>query len=94
MNEYETCFLCRKNTYSDPLETHEIFFGNPNRKLSIQYGLQVRLCGAECHRLGKNSVHMNKEVDQKLKEYGQNKFMQEQNATIEDFIKIFGRNYI
>lgn len=29
-----------------------------------------------------------------LHEYGQKKWMDENNGTIEDFIKIFGRNYL
>lgn len=83
------CFLCGRvgNT-----ESHHIF-GGPNRKHSTKYGLLVRLC-PECHRYGKNSAHLNAYTAQELHEYGQRKFMNEQNATIADFVKIFGRNYL
>ena len=88
------CFLCGKNGWGDPLEKHHIFGGNPNRRLSEKYGLWVYLCGNECHRNGKASAHMNEQTAQMLHEYGQKKWMEETGGTIEDFIKVFGRNYL
>lgn len=85
------CFLCGGN---NDLNTHHIFGGTANRKLSEKYNLKVKLCHEECHQYGKRSAHKCKEFQQKLHEYGQRKFMAEQNATITDFIRIFGRNYI
>jgi uncharacterized GH25 family protein len=40
------------------------------------------------------AAHQCKETAQRLHEYGQRKFMQEQNATIDDFRRIFGKNYL
>ena len=88
------CFLCGKNGWGDPLEKHHIFGGNPNRQLSEKYGLYVWLCGNECHRNGKASAHMNAKTAQMLHEYGEKKWLEETGGTIEDFIKIFGRNYL
>lgn len=88
--KHTNCFLCGKWGY---LEEHHIF-GKSNRKKSEKYGLVVYLCGIECHREGKQSVHKSGETAQKLHEYGQKKFMAEQNASIDDFRKVFGKNYL
>jgi hypothetical protein len=90
MNE---CFLCGKNGWSDKLDRHHIF-NKHNRNKSEKYGLVVYLCHNECHIFGKNSVHMNRDVDLKLKQYGQQKAMEEQGWSKEDFIRIFGKNYL
>jgi hypothetical protein len=37
---------------------------------------------------------MNRDVDLKLKQYGQQKAMEEQGWSKEDFIRIFGKNYL
>ena len=85
------CWLCGKWGH---LEKHHIFGGNPNRKLSEKYGLTVFLCGESCHRNGEKAAHKCAETAQRLHEYGQRKFMQEQNASIEDFRRVFGKNYL
>jgi predicted ATP-dependent serine protease len=87
---YGHCFLCGK---WNQLEEHHIF-GGANRKKSEKYGLKVSLCALECHREGPHSVHRCAETARQLHEYGQRKFMQEQNATIDDFRAAFGRNYL
>ena len=88
------CFLCGRNGNGDPLEEHHIFEGDPNRSLSEKYGLKVLLCGNRCHRCGKESAHMNARTAQFLHEYGQKKWMEENNGTIDDFIEVFGRSYL
>lgn len=90
MNE---CFLCGKNGWSDKLDRHHIF-NKHNRNKSEKYGLVVYLCHNECHIFGKNAVHNNRDVDLKLKQYGQQKAMEEQGWSKEDFIKVFGKNYL
>lgn len=57
-------------------------------------GLTVFLCGDRCHRNGPQAAHNCRETAQRLHEYGQRKFMREQNATIEDFRREFGKNYL
>lgn len=84
------CFLCKVRGQT---ERHHIF-GRANRKLSTKYKLLVDLCPS-CHRYGKYAVHGGGvENKQKLHEYGQRKFMQEQGAGIAEFVKIFGKNYL
>ncbi len=89
----ERCFLCGKNGSQDRLERHHIF-GGANRKLSEKYGLVVYLCGDSCHRNGKYAVHQCAETAQMIHEYGQRKAMQENGWTIDDFRRIFGKNYL
>jgi hypothetical protein len=93
MFDYRTCFLCKRTeTTFNRLEVHHIF-QNANRKKSDEYGLTVLLC-ADCHRLGEYSAHRNAEVADYLHKYGQRKAMLEQGWSKEDFMKIFGANYL
>lgn len=87
------CWLCGANGSQDPLEEHHIF-GGPNRALSDKYGLTVYLRGNKCHRNGPFAAHRNAETMKTIRQYGQRKAMYEQNWTVEDFVKVFGRNYI
>lgn len=70
-------------------ERHEIFFGK-NRQLSIKYGLQIDLCYE--HHQGDNGPHHNRTVDLQYKREAQAKF--EQMNSREEFVRIFGRNYL
>ncbi len=90
----ESCYLCGRNPTADPcgLEMHHIF-GGANRKFSEKYGLKVKLCGERCHRNGPESTHKNGQVDLSLKAAGQKAF-EAAYGTREDFMKIFGKNYI
>lgn len=87
------CFLCGKNGQEDPLDKHHIF-GGPYREKSEKYGLYVWLCHNNCHVFGKNAAHKNKETALSLKKYGQVKAMRENEWTVEDFIREFGKNYL
>lgn len=93
MNDFKSCFLCKRNGNFDRLERHHIFSGT-NRQKSEKYGLVVYLCGSRCHREGEFSAHRNKQVADYLHRYGQAKFMREQNKTKEQFIAEFGCNYL
>ena len=83
------CWFCGK---TQGLESHHILYGTANRKLSEKYGFKVWLCH-EHHTGGKDAVHMNKDRDLELKRTAQSYF-EEHNGTREEFIKIFGRNYL
>lgn len=72
------------------LHSHHIF-GGPNRKWSEAYGLKVWLCARD-HNMSDAGVHFNKELDNQLKQIGQAAF--EDTFINEDFLKIFGRNYL
>lgn len=87
----DNCFLCGRT--DERLDVHHIF-GGPNRALSDKYGLTVKLCHSRCHIYGNKAVHRNRQTMQELHEYGQRKWMKDYNGSIEDFRKIFGKNYI
>lgn len=87
------CWLCGRNGNGDRLEVHHIF-GGSRRPLSDMYGLTVCLCGNRCHRMGMYSVHRNAKTMQLLHEYGQRKATQEQGWSVDEFVKVFGKNYL
>lgn len=84
------CFVCGRNNH---LEEHHVFYGTANRKLSEKYGLKVKLCH-NCHNEPPGGVHHNKESDRELKNYAQLKAMEFYGWSTEDFIRIFGKNYL
>lgn len=93
-DEPDRCYLCgRPAVYGDPLDKHHVF-GGPNRSLSEKYGLTVYLHHNTCHIFGEDSVHTNKEVREKLQWEVQELAMEHYGWTVEDWIKIFGMNYL
>ena len=82
------CFFCHR---TEGLHHHEVFFGSANRKKSIQWGCQVWLCG-EHHNLSANSVHLNHDMDLKLKRSTQTAF--EKVYGHEKFMEVFHKNYL
>ena len=87
------CFLCGMNDHFEPLDCHHVF-GASNRKKSEKYGLKVYLHHNECHIFGKNSVHKNSKISNLLKAKAQQTAMDYYGWTVEDFRKIFGKNYL
>lgn len=88
------CYLCGYHEGARYQEMHwHHVFGGPNRKHSEEYGLKVRLCVYSCHEYGPNAVHRNKETDIRLKQEGQRAF-ERVHGTREDFMRIFGRNWL
>lgn len=90
------CYIC-KNFLGEYrplpfLEEHHIFGGTANRKLSEKYGLKVYLC--DKHHTGSNeAVHAkNNDFDLRLKQIAQVAF--ERDHSREEFMRIFGRNYL
>ena len=69
-------------------ETHHIFNG-ALRKKSEEYGATIRLC-RECH----DAIHKNDKFREKLKAQYQQKIMDEQGWSIEDFRKVFYKSYL
>ena len=69
-------------------DLNEIFRGR-NRKNSMKYGAVIPLC-RRCHC--KITDNYNLEMKWKIK--GQEKIMNYYNMNIEEFINIFGRNYL
>lgn len=82
------CYVCGTEQC---LHMHHIFYGMANRRLSDRYGLTVWLCGMH-HNLSNEGVHFNKDLDLQIKQVGQRAF--ERNHTREEFMQIFGKNYL
>jgi hypothetical protein len=79
-NNFERCIECGKKA----TDKHEIYRGK-NRHTSIKWGLVIPLC---------RTCHNDPEIEQKWRIKGQQKFMQHYDKTIDEFIKIFGKNYL
>lgn len=86
-DEANRCYLCGR--YGQ-MEWHHIF-GGANRINSTKYGLVVPLCHA-CHNEPPDGVHFNRDRMDSLKQRGQLKF--ESIASHEEFMRIFGENYL
>lgn len=54
----------------------------------------VWLCHSECHIYGRNAVHHNAAAMRYVRQYGQRKAMEEQGWTTEEFVQMFGKNYL
>ena len=82
------CWVCGSTIN---LHKHHIFFGIANRKLSEKYGCWVYLC-AYHHNFSNRGVHSDKELDLKLKRECQKKWEDVYGG--QNFIEVFGRNYL
>lgn len=80
------CELCGSQAH----HTHHVF-GASNKKNSEKYGLLARLC-IYCHTGSNKAVHHCRDTDLRLKRKYQAKF--EETHTREEFISMFGRNYL
>lgn len=88
-----TCYLCGKaGGYCNPLEEHHVIYGRGNRPLSEKYGLKVMLHAVTCHKYN-NGPHNNAETRKKLCQDAQRAF-EEHHGTREEFMRIFGKNYL
>lgn len=88
LSDEDRCYIC--GSY-DWIETHHIFGGNPNRRISDENGFTVRLCHW-CHNEPPRGVHHNRQLDLWLKQKCQQTF--EQTHTREEFISLIGKNYL
>lgn len=89
LQKEKECFVCRAK-YN--LHEHHIYFGVKGREKSERHGLKVWLCRE--HYEGTNGVHGKNGhwLDNQLKQAGQKAF--ERTHAREEFISIFGRNYL
>ena len=91
------CWACKQNGMRNgKLDRHECIHnsvGGSLREKSKQYGLWVHLCHNTCHQ-GPNGVHANRELDLRLKQEAQRCAMKEYGWTTEEFVEIFGKNYL
>lgn len=83
------CFLCGS---SRMLEKHHVF-GGAYRSKSEKLGMTVHLCH-NCHNEPPKGVHHNAEMNRQLKARAQRKAMEYYGWSVEDFINMFGKNYL
>ena len=83
----QRCFFCGRTV---GLERHHIYPG-ANRKHSERWGLWVYCCDF-CHRDPKDGVQYNRKKSDALKRLGQIAF--EARHSHDEFIQIFGKNYL
>lgn len=81
-NDLEHCYICKQAKW----DLHEIF-GGRNRQVSMKYGLVIPVC-RKCHEM----IPKSKSLTQNLHEVGQKAF--EKRCKTENFVQIFGKNYI
>ena len=87
VDDLDYCMVCgRPHPHK-----HEVFFGEKQRKHSIKYGMVLPLCYID-HE-GNDGPHMNREIDMKYKQMGQ-EIWEETYGSREDFIRIFGKSYL
>ena len=92
MHVKTVCWECECTPQQRYLEEHHVFNG-PNRKNSEKYGLKVYLCYV-CHRDNKLGVHgCNTDLRERLQQAGQQAF-ENKIGSREEFMKIFGKNYL
>lgn len=89
-DDLKHCYECGE---SYGIEIHHVFFGR-NRKNADKDGCVVPLC--KYHHTGLLGVHGKKgeDLDTKLKKLTELKWLEYNNATIEDFIKRYRINYL
>ena len=89
IQDTKQCFVCG-STYN--LQLHHVFYGTANRKLSDRDGCVVWLC--MYHHTGVAGVHLNRNLDLKIKKACQEQWQNHYNKTTEDFIARYGKNYL
>ena len=75
------------------LERHHLIEGTGRRALSEKWGLVVFLC-ADCHRNSPRAAHRDAHTALYLHQYAQKKWMEETGGTTDDWIAVFGKNYL
>lgn len=81
-NDLEHCYICK----GKKMDIHEVFSGK-NRQASMKYGLVIPVC-RKCHNL----VQKDSTLIAKMHKVGQKVF--KKHYKNENFIEIFGENYL
>ncbi len=86
--DLEHCYLCVKKGMKDipKDDLHELIEGK-NRQVSMKYGLVIPIC-RKCHEIVTN----NKTLQDKLHRVAQKEFKKHYKS--ENFVQIFGKNYL
>ena len=87
LSDEKRCYICGS---PNNLQLHHVYFGTANRRLSDEHGCFCWLCFN--HHLGDEGVHFNHLLDLSLKQECQEAF--EREHTREEFMQIFGKNWL
>lgn len=79
------CLVCGT---TQNLHRHHVFYGVGRRMISEREGCWAYLC-ARHHNMSKEGVHFNKELDLRIKQACQIKWMERYNTDIDDFRATF-----
>lgn len=82
------CWLCG----SPYVHKHHVY-GGARRKRSDMEGCWLYLCPAH-HNMSNHGVHFDKALDLEIKQECQSRWMVRNRAGVEQFIELFGRNYL
>lgn len=90
INNEKRCYLCGER---NNIHLHHILFGK-NRKNADEDGLTVYLCYN--HHESTTGVHGKKghDLDLKLKQIAEKRWLEYYGKTTDDFINRYGRNYL
>lgn len=84
----DRCYICGSHDWT---ETHHIYGGNPNRRISEENGFKVRLCHW-CHNEPPHGVHHDRARDLWLKRMCQIKYEAEHSR--KEFVSLIGKSYL
>ena len=88
LSRTKRCYICGALN----VEKHHIFFGTAKRKISDIEGCWLWLC-PEHHR-GSNGVHFDSNLRRRIQAKCEQEWISRNKSDVEEFIKIFGRNYL
>jgi len=86
----KVCWVCG---CKENLHLHHCIYGTGKRALSDKYGLTIWLCYKH-HNGSDDGVHFNHELDLRIKQMAQQECMQHYNLSMNQWLKIFRRNYL
>lgn len=89
MQTRKECFRCGT---TQGLHRHHCF-GGGNRQISEHDGCWIWLCGRH-HNLSNEGIHFDRVFDLEVKMATELAWMKQNDKTIDDFIKRYGRNYV
>ena len=88
MSNDKVCFIC-----GTPFNLHKHhIYEAYRRKNSEKYGCWIYLC-ARHHNMSNQGIHFNKKLDTAIKQRCQEEW-EARFGNREDFIRVFGRNYL
>lgn len=89
LSDRRECFVCRT---TQNLHRHHVY-PSGRRKISEREGCWVWLC-ARHHNMSNDGVHFNHALDIEIRQKCEAAWLQKNGKTTDDFIRVFGRNYL